>query len=73
MIDVQGGAPQNEQSLMTLSEVLKAVDGKLLSKTMEEEFCFSGVACDSRKVEKNFIFFPLVIFTLDSIILSTKA
>ena len=60
MIDVQGGAPQNEQSLMTLSEVLKAVDGKLLSKTMEEEFCFSGVACDSRKVEKNFIFFPLV-------------
>ena len=60
MIDVQGGAPQNEQSLMTLSEVLKAVDGKLLSKTKEEEFCFSGVACDSRKVEKNFIFFPLV-------------
>ena len=60
MIDVQGGAPQNEQSLMTLSEVLKAVDGKLLSKTMEEEFCFSGVACDSRKVEKKFIFFPLV-------------
>ena len=60
MIDVQGGAPQNKQSLMTLSEVLKAVDGKLLSKTKEEEFCFSGVACDSRKVEKNFIFFPLV-------------
>lgn len=60
MIDVQGGAPQNEQSLMTLSEVLKAVDGRLLSKTREEDFCFSGVACDSRKVEKNFIFFPLV-------------
>ncbi len=60
MIDVQGGAPQNKQSLMTLSEVLKAVDGKLLSKTSEEDFCFIGVACDSRKVEKDFIFFPLV-------------
>ena len=60
MIDVQGGAPQNKQSLMTLSEVLKAVDGRLLSKTMEEDFCFTGVACDSRKVEKDFIFFPLV-------------
>mgnify|MGYP006988396131 CR=1 FL=1 len=39
MIDVQGGAPQKKQSLMTLSEVLKAVDGKLLSKTMEEDRC----------------------------------
>ena len=36
MIDVQGGAPQNKQSLMTLSEVLKAVDGRLLSGTLEE-------------------------------------
>ena len=60
MIDVQGGAPQKRQSLMTLSEVLKAVDGRLLSKIKEEDFCFSGVACDSRKVEKDFIFFPLV-------------
>ena len=60
MIDVQGGAPQNKQSLMTLSEVLKAVDGRLLSGTLEEAFCFTGVACDSRKVEKDFIFFPLV-------------
>ena len=60
MVEVQGGAPQNKQSLMTLSEVLKAVDGRLLSKTKEEDFCFTGVACDSRKVEKDFIFFPLI-------------
>ena len=60
MFEVFGGAPQKIKTLMTLSEVLKAVDGKLLSKTTEEDFYFTGVACDSRKVEKDFIFFPLV-------------
>lgn len=58
MFDVQGGAPQ--VTLMTLNEVLKAVNGKLLSKTEENTFVFTGVACDSRKVQKSYLFFPLI-------------
>ena len=61
MFDVLGGDLQiTKKSLMTLDEVLKAVDGKLLSNTQENDFYFVDVACDSRKVKKDFIFFPLI-------------
>ena len=59
MFDVLGGDLQiTTKSLMTLDEVLKAVDGRLLSNTQENDFYFVDVACDSRKVKKDFIFFP---------------
>ena len=39
MFDVLGGDLQiTKKSLMTLDEVLKAVDGKLLSNTQENDF-----------------------------------
>ena len=61
MFDVLGGDLQiTTKSLMTLDEVLKAVDGRLLSNTQENDFYFVDVACDSRKVKKDFIFFPLI-------------
>ncbi|NLM01635.1 MAG: UDP-N-acetylmuramoyl-tripeptide--D-alanyl-D-alanine ligase [Treponema sp.] len=46
-------------SLLTLTEVLEAVNGKIVCKG-ETDFAFFSVATDSRNVEKDCLFVPLV-------------
>ncbi|MGP1586759.1 MAG: UDP-N-acetylmuramoyl-tripeptide--D-alanyl-D-alanine ligase [Treponemataceae bacterium] len=59
---VQGGAlkTEKEKIIMSLESILKAVDGKMLSNVDISNLEFSGVSIDSRKVEKDFLFFALV-------------
>ena len=52
---------ENTDSLLKLSEVLEATDGKLLNPSYDEkEFCFTSVQTDSRNVGENSLFVPLI-------------
>ncbi len=51
---------ENISSLLNLSETLKAVGGVLLCDFAEENFCFTSVATDSRKVTEKTLFVPLI-------------
>lgn len=57
---MKDSAAQTEQdnSLLTLDEVLKAVDG--IHFLGNGDFCFTDVQTDSRKVQKNTLFVPLI-------------
>ena len=48
-----------QNSLLPLDVLLTAVSGNLLYSG-NSQFSFTHVACDSRKVEKGTLFFPLV-------------
>lgn len=51
---------ENISSLLNLSETLKAVGGVLLCDFAEDNFCFTSVATDSRKVTEKTLFVPLI-------------
>ena len=51
---------ENISSLLNLSETLEAVGGVLLCDFTEENFCFTSVATDSRKVTEKTLFVPLI-------------
>lgn len=51
---------ENISSLLNLSDTLKAVGGVLLCDFAEENFCFTSVATDSRKVTEKTLFVPLI-------------
>ncbi|MDY2843539.1 MAG: UDP-N-acetylmuramoyl-tripeptide--D-alanyl-D-alanine ligase [Treponema sp.] len=51
---------ENISSLLNLSETLEAVGGVLLCDFAEENFCFTSVATDSRKVTEKTLFVPLI-------------
>lgn len=49
------------ESLMSLEEILKSTNGKLVYSPSEKiEFCFDNVTTDSRQVKENSLFVPLV-------------
>lgn len=51
----------SSDSLLSLSDVLKAVEGKLLSKNYSDaNFSFTSVATDSRNCTKGSLFIPLI-------------
>ena len=53
-----------KDTLLTLNELLSAVDGRLLTgfdaAVLEKDFCFRSVVTDSRFVSINSLFVPLI-------------
>ena len=53
-----------KETLLTLNELLSAVNGKLLAgfdaAVIEKDFCFRSVVTDSRFVSINSLFVPLI-------------
>ena len=53
-----------KDTLLTLNELLSAVDGRLLAgfdaAALEKDFCFRSVVTDSRFVSINSLFVPLI-------------
>ena len=51
---------KQEESLLSLDEVLLAAKGVLLNKEVPETFCFTSVVTDSRQVSAGGLFVPLL-------------
>ena len=51
---------KQEESLLSLDEVLLAAKGVLLNKEVPETFCFTSVVTDSRQVSAGSLFVPLL-------------